>query len=78
MVDAQLNMRQQCAQVAKKDNTILACIRNSTASRSTELIALLHSTLMRPHCEFCVQFWVPLYKANTVALEHAQRRAAEL
>ena len=73
LVGSEVILTQQCALVGKKANGILGCIKRSVASRSREVILPLYSSLVRPHFEYCVQFWAPSLRRMYNCLSKSSR-----
>ena len=58
--------------MAKKVSGLLGCIKKR------EVILPLYCALVRPHLDYCVQFWALLFRKDRVLLEGVQWRATKM
>ena len=53
---------------------MLGFIGQNIEYRSWGVLSKLDKTLVRPHLEYCVQFWSPYHKKDIIKLERVQER----
>ena len=78
MVHQSLKVGMQVQQAVKKANGMLAFIAKGFEYRSREVLLQLYRVLVRPHLEYCVQFWSPNLRKDILAIEGVQRRFTRL
>ena len=78
LISKDLKPSLQCKEVIKTANKLVGFIGRSFEHKSEKVIRTLYNSLVRPHLEYCVQFWSPYYRKDIDKLERVQRRVTKM
>ena len=57
---------------------MLGIINRGVSYKSVEVISKLYRAYVRPHLEYCIQFWSPTNVKDADMLEGVRRRSAKM
>ena len=77
-ISKDLKPEKHCSEVVKTANKLIGFIGRTFQFKSDKVILSLYNALVRPHLEYCVQFWSPYFRKDIEKLERVQRRATKL
>ena len=78
IIDKNFKFIEKCTNVVRKANQMLGISKCKIKYKSKNSIVKLYITLVRPHLEYCVQFWSPSLAGGKKMIESVQRRALKL
>ena len=73
-----LKFSKQCRLAKNKASLVLSIINRGVSYKSAEVISKLYRSYVRPHLEYCIQFWIPINVQGADMLEGVQRRATKI
>uniref|UniRef100_A0A8C5LN87 Reverse transcriptase domain-containing protein n=1 Tax=Leptobrachium leishanense TaxID=445787 RepID=A0A8C5LN87_9ANUR len=62
IISEDLKVSCQCNRAAGNASRMLGCVGRGISSRKREVLMPLYRALVRPHLEYCVQYWRPMRK----------------
>ena len=68
-----LKFSKQCLLTKNKANLTLSIINRGVSYKSAEVISKLYRSYVKPHLEYCIQFWLPINEKDADMLEGVQR-----
>ena len=77
-VSSSLKPSLHCIKAAAKAMLLLGITKRNFVTNDEEDFCLLFNGYVRPHLEYCVQFWSPYLKKDTECLEKVHRKATKL
>ena len=78
LISKDLKFSKQYLLAKNKPNLMLGMINKGLSYKSAELISKLYRSYIRPHLEYCIQFWSPINLKDADMLEGVQRGAAKI